>query len=400
MAGNRTFDVIVVGLGAMGSATVHQAARRGARVLGLDRYTPPHGFGSSHGETRLTRLALGEGAAYVPLATRSHELWRELEQATGQQLLVQNGVLLFGEATSESPMHGNRHFFDTTVAMAQRFGIPHEILDADSIRERFPQFRITQGQRGYFEPGAGMLFPEGCIEAQLQQARELGAELRVETQVRELLDGPTPGVVTATETWSGATVVVTAGPWVREFLPASAAAQFRVCRQVLGWFRPRDVERTLPGVMPNFVRLPSAGEDLVYGFARADASVPDLKVASEQFDVSCDPDTSDRVAAPHELETLHRIASRALDLTPGATRSAACLYTVTPDSHFVIDWHPSRRGVLVVSPCSGHGFKNSAAIGEAVAALALGQTPPCDLRPFRFDRPPAPDAPGPDQRDV
>jgi sarcosine oxidase len=383
---NRQFDVIVVGLGAMGSAASYQLARRGARVLGLDRYAPPHAFGSSHGESRITRLALGEGAAYVPLATRSHEIWRELEEATGSHLFQQNGVLIYGETTAASPMHGNRRFFETTVDMARRFGIPHELLDAAEIRRRFPQFRVGPDDGGFYEPGAGTLFPERCIEAQLQQARQLDADLRFDVRVLGLLDGDVPGVVTDDATFTAPAVIVTAGAWVGDFLPDAVRGRFRVHRQVLGWYRPHaEPERHLAATMPNWVRLPSDGEELVYGLARVDAAT-DVKVASEQFEVTCDPEHVTRTVTEDETRRLHEAASQALDLDPVPTRSAACLYTVTPDSHFVIDRHPTRRGVLVVSPCSGHGFKNSAAIGEAVAQWALGQEPMCDLNAFRFDR--------------
>ena len=172
---NETFDAIIVGLGAMGAATAYQMAKRGAKVLGIDRFTPPHAFGSSHGDTRITRLACGEGVAYTPFARRSNEIWRELERLNGKTLLTQNGLLVISGRGPRAATHGNADFLGTTIEAAQRHAVPHELLGDGDMRRRFPPFNVADGDRGYFEPTGGFLHPEACIAAQLDEAARLGA---------------------------------------------------------------------------------------------------------------------------------------------------------------------------------------------------------------------------------
>ena len=172
------FDTIVVGLGAIGSACLYQLAKRGQRVLGVDRYHPPHSYGSSHGETRITRQAIGEGEAYVPLVLRSHQIWRALEAETGLSLLETCGALILGDPDGAACHHGKTDFIRRTILAAERFGIAHEVLDAAAIQDRFPQFQLTGRETAYFEPGGGYVHPERCIEAQLAMARRHGAVLQ------------------------------------------------------------------------------------------------------------------------------------------------------------------------------------------------------------------------------
>ena len=172
------FDTVVVGLGAMGAATLLQLARRGQRVLGVDRFDPPHDQGSTHGETRITRCGIGEGEVYVPLALRSHEIWRELEAETGMELLTQCGALILSGSETSAPVHGKADFLGCTIAAARRFGLAHEVLDAAGVMRRFPQFLLRGDETGYFEAGGGFVRPEACVSAQLNVARRLGAEVR------------------------------------------------------------------------------------------------------------------------------------------------------------------------------------------------------------------------------
>src|SRR5437764_12735267 len=172
----KTFDVAVLGLGAIGSATVYQLAKRKARVLGIDRYAPPHTLGSTHGDTRITREAIGEGEHLTPLARRSHELWRDIENETGTHLLATPGLLTISGPARTSFTHVN-NFLANTIAAARKHGIPHEILDAPAIRSRYPQFRLRDDEMGYFEPGAGFVRPEACVDAQLTLARRYGADI-------------------------------------------------------------------------------------------------------------------------------------------------------------------------------------------------------------------------------
>ena len=177
-----TFDAIVLGLGAVGAAALRALAARGASVLGIDRYSPPHALGSSHGDTRITRAAVGEGAQYTPLALRSHAIWRELEAETGEELFVACGLLVISGPARQATTHVP-HFFENTVQAARRFGIAHEILDARAIRGRFPEFAVADNEVGYFEPGAGFLRPEACVRAQIAAAERAGAQVRRDERV-------------------------------------------------------------------------------------------------------------------------------------------------------------------------------------------------------------------------
>src|SRR5579862_7747794 len=174
----NTFDVAVLGLGAVGSAAVYQLARRKARVLGIDRYAPPHPLGSTHGDTRITREAIGEGQHLTPMARRSHQIWREIEADTGTSLFTASGVLVISGPAKTSFTHVV-DFLENTLAAARTYGIAHEILDAGSIRARFPQFRVRDDEVGYFEPGAGFVRAEACIETQLELARRHGANIHL-----------------------------------------------------------------------------------------------------------------------------------------------------------------------------------------------------------------------------
>src|SRR5215469_6791139 len=192
----RNYDAIVIGLGAMGSAALYQLAIR-ARVLGIDRYAPPHEEGSSHGETRITRLAIGEGDHYTPLVKRSHAIWRELENETGADLLTQCGELIISSAARKSSIHVEG-FFQNTVEAARAHGIAHELLDAAQIRTRFPLFKVRDDESGYFEPEAGFLRPEACVAAHLSAAEKRGAEIR-RNEIVERFESSASGVTVTTD---------------------------------------------------------------------------------------------------------------------------------------------------------------------------------------------------------
>ena len=177
------YDTIVIGLGAMGSAALYQLAKAGQRVLGIDQFAPPHRLGSSHGETRITRLACGEGPEYTQFARRSHQIWRELEAETGKSLLVQNGFLAISGEGTRAANHENPDFLETTIAAAKRAGIAHELLSDADIRKRYPVFNVMDGDRAYFEPEAGYVRPENCIAAQLEEAARLGATIQTDETV-------------------------------------------------------------------------------------------------------------------------------------------------------------------------------------------------------------------------
>jgi sarcosine oxidase len=383
-------DVIVVGLGAMGSAAAWQLARRGARVLGIDRHAPPHDRGSSHGLTRVTREAVGEGEAYAPLVRRSHAIWRELETALEGDptlpfegpLMTRTGVLVIGPAGSDTA------FVARTRAVAQAFGVPHEALSAAELRRRWPQFHVDDGEAGCFEPGGGVVYPERCIAAQLALARRAGAQLLTDEPVQAVVrEGGVWRVHTARGTHHAAQVLVTAGAW----LPGLAAAhgltwarELRVLRQVLHWLKPepgREADFEV-GRCPTFIATRGERyEDTFYGMPLVDGS-GGVKVGTEQFEHDTTPETVVREVAEAETSALieRLVRPRLPGLSGVGLRASACLYTMAADGRFRIG--ESEPGLAWVSACSGHGFKHSAALGEALAERVLQDRSTIDLTQF------------------
>ena len=225
----------------MGSAAVYQLAKRAKKVLGLDQFSPPHDNGSSHGESRIIRQALGEGEEYVPLVLRSYELWREIEKATGWELLTITGGLTLESQNSEAVMHGRRDFLDQAIRCAEKFHIRHEILETADIRKRHPQFAVTD-ERAYFEYETGFLRPKLCIEAQLHLARQHGAVVQTEETIVSVGSGADSGVTVTTNrgAYCAEKVIITTGPWIGRFLPPAYAHLFKVYRQVMYWFDIRE----------------------------------------------------------------------------------------------------------------------------------------------------------------
>jgi sarcosine oxidase len=383
-----TADVVVVGLGAFGSAVLYQLARQGVRAIGVDRFAPPHAMGSTHGETRITRLAVGEGDAYAPLVRRSHALWRQIERDGGSDLFRETGGLIMAPRDSTARHHGRENFVRRSIAMAERTGIAHEVLDAAEITARYPQFQLRGDELGYFEATAGVLSPERCVETQLRLAVRHGAEVRTGQRVVAIeQQRGSVRVTTERGTIDASRCVVTAGPWLGGLLPAFRPLA-RVYRQVLHWFAPLDPSAFAPNRFPVFIWMHGEQEeDYFYGFPIAEGGV-DLKVATETYVRDVDPDQVDRTVSPDEPAAMfaQHVAGRLRNVTGHATRSAACLYTVTPDAGFIVDALPGQDRVLAVSACSGHGFKHSAAVGEAIAQVVTTGVSQIDLAPFAIGR--------------
>ncbi len=385
MSALATADVIVVGLGAMGSATCNALAARGATVIGIDQHQPPHELGSTHGDTRITRLAIGEGADYVPLVRRSHELWREIEQQAGVSLLVQQGGIVLGRPDSA--------FLAETGEAARRFGIGHENLSRSEIAERFPMFEPTDEIEAYYEPEAGYVRVEEAVSAQLSLGRRNGARL----QLGERVDGWSASergvtVRTAAGTYAGAELVLCAGAWIGALFDEGREL-FNVYRQLLCWFeidRGFEQLREMPvfvwdlgGEQGDFVHL-----DVLYGFPALDGPGGGLKVGAESYDHLTSADEPRAPATADEIAQMHarHVAPRFPWLTDRALRTVTCLYTCTRSTRFVIDRHPEHERVWIVSPCSGHGFKHSPAIGEAIAQHLTEGASEVDLEPFSLAR--------------
>jgi sarcosine oxidase len=372
----------------MGSAALYQLARRGVRAAGIDRFVPPHDRGSSHGESRITRQAIGEGEEYVPFALRSHEIWRELEAETGRSLLSPVGGLILGRDSTQA-IHGHADFVGRTIRAAQRFGIEHEVLTPDEARRRFPQFQLAGDETCYYEPGAGYLRPELCIDTQLNLARALGATVRTgETVMAVRGETDSVTVVTNVATYRCSHAILTAGAGVTDIPVVRNAFErlLRVYPQTLYWFAPDDDAVFAPGRFPIFIWRHGAGEDdHFYGFPVIGDGV---KVATEQFSGTIGPwderpaTTGDDIARMYDTQVRGRLAG----VGRRCLRAVSCLYTVTPDFGFLIDRHPDSERVIVASPCSGHGFKHSAAIGEALSELVVDGRSRLDLRPYSLAR--------------
>ncbi|HKD23760.1 MAG TPA: N-methyl-L-tryptophan oxidase [Rhizomicrobium sp.] len=381
----RNYDAIVIGLGAMGSAALYQLASRGARVLGIDRYAPPHEEGSSHGETRITRLAIGEGDHYTPLVKRSHAIWRALEKETGADLLTQCGELIISSAARKSSIHVEG-FFQNTVDAARAHGIAHELLDAAQIRARFPLFKVRDDESGYFEPEAGFVRPEACIAALLSAAEKRGAEIR-RNEIVETFESSASGVTVTTDrgTYSADKIIVAAGAWLPRLLGGDFTRLLTVYPQLLHWFAiDGDARAYAPDRFPVFIWELADWKYGVYGFPSLDGK--SIKVATEQYEMTASPGA---VEIPdQEAAAIHAgiVAPNIRGIAPRSLRSSVCLYTVTPDAGFIIDRLPGSERVIVASCCSGHGFKHSPAVGQILADMVQGRAGEFDVAPYRLGR--------------
>ncbi len=389
MAFAASFDIAVVGLGAMGSAVLYQLGKRGMRAVGIDRFSPPHDRGSSHGETRVTRRANGEGEIYGPLAIRSHEIWRDIEAETGAELLVECGALIIAPIDDAVRRPGRTGFLQRTTDIARHFGIAHEVLDAAEVRHRYPLFLVGDHELAYFEPGGGYLRPEHCIAAQLARARELGTEVRLGTVVRSVeQQGHSVRIATDGGDLVVGQAVIAAGAWAPRLLGPPFDRLLEPSRQVAHWFEVAQDTLSVWRRSPVFSWPHGpAADDFFYG-------VPCLpgrravKTGKALSDAPVDPDDFERSVEPSEAARFHdrHLAGRLAGVTSHVINSTTCLYTVTPDSGFIIDCNAEADCILVLSPCSGHGFKHSAAIGEAVAQLVCAGRSTIDLSAFSTAR--------------
>lgn len=231
------YDVIVIGLGAMGSAAVYQLSKRKVKVLGIDQFSPPHNLGSTHGETRVTRKAIGEGAEFVPLTLRTYEIFEEIEAETNADLLTKNGGLIMSKPNGNAALHGNDGFIETTVSTAQKFGVKHRLLSADEIVKEFPQFILDGDEQGYFEDEMGFLRPENCVQTQLELAEKLGAEIHRNEKVVGIRNFPdSVEIFTDKAVYQAGKIIISAGAWVKNFVEKEQLNLFKIYRQVLYWF--------------------------------------------------------------------------------------------------------------------------------------------------------------------
>lgn len=375
-----TYDVIVLGLGAMGSAAAQHLAQRHKKVLGIEQFTPPHDKGSSHGGTRMIRQAYWESPAYIPLVLRAYELLEKLEKDTGAKLLTITGGLIIGSAESRLVSGG--------IAAAETHGIKYSVLSPAEIRDRFPAISPLENDVAVHEERAGFLLPEECIRAQLKMAAQSGADLHFEEKVlRWSADSHPVEVTTDRAVYEAERLIIAAGPWanqaLRQFFP------LRVTRQVMTWIRPQGgVEPFLPSRFPVF--LCESPEDGLpgYGFPAIDGPSGGVKAAIHGSDIECTPDTVDRVI--HEVEcgdVIRKLRPRFPALDGEILKAQTCLYTMTPDEHFILGAHPQFPAVSIACGFSGHGFKFAPVVGEVLADLATRGTTrhPIEIfSPIRF----------------
>ena len=374
-----TMDVIIVGAGVMGCAAAYQLARDGARVLLLDQFDVGHGQGSSHGPSRIIRLAY-DSADYVALARASYALWRELEAESGQRLLTQVGGLDFGPP--------NARALGEIRATYQATGVPFEQLDRDAIMRRFPQFNLPAGTVGLFQADYSLLVADRCVAALAAQARHHGAIVREREPARQLR-ATADGVEVRTDqgVYSAGRLILSAGSWMRPLLrQLDLDLPLTVLKEQVAYFRARDPREFVPGRLPLVIhRFPNT-TSLGSVFPIFDHA--GVKVMIDRVGPQVEPDDPDRSIEQPLLEQLRVYAA---ELMPGLTgeviEAVSCRYTMTPDEDFIIDRHPAHPQVVIASPCSGHGFKFGAVIGRILADLALRGATAHDIARFRLARP-------------
>ena len=363
------YDVIVVGLGGMGSATAYHLAARGQRVLGLEKFGPAHDQGASHGGSRITRQSYFEGPDYVPLLLRAYELWDALARDSGREVINLTGGVMVGRPESRT-VSGSRQ-------SAEQWGLEHEMLDAAELRKRFPTMDPLPDEVALYEAKAGFVRPEETVAAHLDLAASSDkADLRFHEPMTSWR--PTPGggveVVTANGSYTAGQLVLTPGPWAPQLL-ADLGIPFAIERQVQYWFQPTGgVTPFLAENHPIYI-WEDAGGTQVYGFPAIDGPDGGAKIAFFRRGVATTPETIDREVHPDEIAAMAAAAGSHFPDLPGAfLKAKTCLYSNTPDEHFVIARHPAHEAVTVAAGFSGHGFKFVPVVGEIVADLATTGT--------------------------
>jgi len=372
----QTYDAIVIGVGGMGSAAVYHLARRGARVLGLEQFDIPHERGSSHGVNRIIRLAYFEHPSYVPLLRRSYELWRDIENLAGERLLIITGSVDAGLPSSET--------VKGALLACNLHHLPHDVLDAAALRRRFPGYRLADGMIAVHQPDGGFLLSERAIVAYVAAAQDIGAEVRArEPVVGWEATGGQVEVRTVRETYRAARLVITAGPWASKLVPGLVGLA-RPERQVLIWAQPLRPEYFRLGAFPVCnLRAPDG-----HFYAFPVYGVPGFKLGRYHHrHEATDADHVDREIHPEDEAVLREGIRRYFPDADGPTMAMkTCLFTNSPDEHFILDRHPEHANVAIAAGFSGHGFKFCSVVGEIMTELALDGESRHDLSLFRMQR--------------
>jgi sarcosine oxidase len=360
------YDAIVVGLGAMGSAAAYHLAARGQRVLGLEKFGAAHNLGSSHGDSRIIRQAYHEHPSYVPLALRAYELWRRLELDSGARILQETGGLMIGGPGSR--------IVEGAIRSAQRHGLAFEVLTASQVRTRFPAFQLRPDDTVMYEPAAGFVRPEAAIRAHLQMAASLGAELHFHEPIDAWAAYPSgDGVTVKTHqgSYEAARLVLAPGAWAPQIL-SDLQIEFDVRRHVMCWFEPA-VQPVVfqAGSFPIYI-WDVDGVNCFYGFPSTGGDDDGVKAAMHSGGQKCNAESVEREVSVVDVEELRSYVREFSPALNGrCLRAGVCLYTLTPDEHFVVSLHGSYPQVSIAAGFSGHGFKFSCVLGEILAELAI-----------------------------
>ena len=375
----RTADVLIVGAGVIGCAAAYQLAKDGARVLLLDQFAVGHDRGSSHGPSRIIRLAY-DSLDYVALARASYALWHELEAESGERLLTQIGGLDLGSPDALA--------LDEIRAAYMAADVSFEALDRDAIQTRYPQFNLPEGTIGLYQADYSLLAAGRCVAALAAQARRHGATIREREPAQQIHATPS-GVEVRTNqgVYSADRLILSAGSWMRPLLrQLDLELPLTVQKEQVAFFRARDPEAFMPGRLPLVIHRFPQTTSLGSVFPIFDSA--GVKVMIDRIGPQVAPDDPDRSI---DISLLDRLHAYATELLPGLTgeiiEAVSCRYTMTPDEHFIIDRHPAHPQIVIASPCSGHGFKFGAVIGRILADLALYGTTANDIARFRLDRP-------------
>lgn len=357
------YDVIVVGLGGIGSAAAHHLAGRGLRVLGLEQFGPVHDRGASRGETRGVWQAYFMGPRYVPFLQRAYTLWDELSELTGEEMFTRTGGVCLGPVDGE--------LVPSAKASADACGLTHEVLSPDEVHERFPAFTPRAGFTAIYDPSSGFVRPEQTVRAHLDLAQRAGVTALFGQQVREISSGADGvRVRTDTETYHADKVVMASGAWVPQLLP-ELALPIEVVRKVMVWFDPTDaIQRYQPGSFPYWIW--EDGGQIGYGHPAADGVSGGVKAGIHNGGTPASPDTVDRLVHESDVAAVRDfLAPNIPGLAGRYLRAAVCFYDNTPDSAFIIGNAPGDDRIVLATGTSGHAFKFVPAIGEALADLVV-----------------------------
>lgn len=380
----KQYDVIVVGAGSMGMAAGYYLTRQGVKVLLIDSYNPPHDQGSHFGDTRIIRHAYGEGREYVPLALRSQELWNELERKSHHKIFTKVGALGFGPKD-------NAPFINEAIESGKEYNLDVEHLTGADIKERFQGLQLPNDYNGFFEPNSGFLFSENCIGTYKELSENLGAEFSFNNPVIDIQAyEDSVEITTEKEKFISEKLIISAGSWNKKLVSkVDLNLPLVPTRQPVAWFEANEQLFNYNTFSTFMVEIPLGDTRAIYyGFPSFDGC--GVKVGRHDYANAVNPDTMNRKFGSDETDEDH-IREFLNQFMPEASgvlkKGVICLYTRTPDGHFIIDKHPVHSHILIAAGFSGHGFKFASVVGEILSQLAVSGETDHDISLFRLDRP-------------